>query len=76
MQKELHYREKLINIKIIYSRQIKTHYNATTFQHMEGATCAQHRFVHLTLKYMKYSTYVCGVNEYPICVCTRYVNVP
>jgi hypothetical protein len=33
-------------------------------------------FVHLTLKYMKYSTYVCGVNEYPICVCTRYVNVP
>lgn len=69
--------EKIINIKIIYGRQITTHRDSNTFAMQQPSNIwkVQHvhnrDFVHLTLKYMKYSTYVCGVNEYP-----TYVYVP
>ncbi len=70
-------REKIINIKIIYGRQITTHRNSNTsaMQQPSNIWKVQHvhniDFVHLTLKYMKHSTYVCGVNVYP-----TYVYVP
>jgi hypothetical protein len=74
--------EKIINIKIIYGRQITTHRDSNTsrMQQPSNVWKVQHvhniDFVHLTLKYMKYYAYVCGVNVYPTYVYTKYVNVP
>ncbi len=52
-------------------------WNVTTFQHMEGATCAQHRFCAFDIEIHE-TFYICMWCKCisHICVCTKYVNVP